>query len=296
MRLPSIQKWSAHNRWYHCVQGPNSDTPYTSGWGPHCITCCPSRCLIHDHENRGFCLWCGIASDINNIRNPCQACTRMTPSQPSDPPTPMVPPVYPIQCICSDYFHHKCMNYLVIVDHYTNWLIVKRSSDGAQGLICALRKQFSTFGIAEELALDGSPEFTPNSTQKFLSSWGEHHWLSSVAFHHSNCCAEVAVKTLKRMLTENSGPRGELDADRFQKATLQYRTCPDKETRLSPASSDTHQGLYTHPSRTLSPSQHMAWEPKTPGSTTKKPAHESTQTLVIAHYVSPAISSRWQFF
>ena len=147
----------------------------------------------------------------------------------------MVPPVYPFQCICADYFHHKGRNYLVIVDRYTNWPIVERSSDCAQGLICALRKQFSTFGIAEELASDGGPESTANSTQKFLSSWGVHHRLSSVAFPHSNCRAEVAMKTVKRMLTENSGPRIELDTDKFQRAILQYRNCPDKETRLSPA-------------------------------------------------------------
>ena len=133
--------------------------------------------------------WPGITSDFNNIRNTCQACNRMTPSQPSAPPTPMVPPVYPFQCICADYFHHKHRNYMVIVDLYTNWLIVERSSDGAQGFICALRKQFSTFGIAQELASDGGPEFTANSTQKFLSSWSVHQRLSSVAFPHSNCRA-----------------------------------------------------------------------------------------------------------
>ena len=192
--------------------------------------------------------WPGITSDINNIRNTCQACNRMTPSQPSAPPTPMVPPVYPFQCICADYFHHKGSNYEVIVDRYTNWPIVERSSDGAQGLISALRKQFSTFGIAEELASDGGPEFTANSTQKFLSSWGVHHRLSSVAFPHSNCHAEVAVKTVKRMLTENSGPRGELDTDKFQRAILQYRNCPDKETRLSPA-----QCLFGRPIRDFIP-------------------------------------------
>ena len=119
--------------------------------------------------------------------------------------TPMVAPVYPFQCLCADYFHNKGMNYLVIVDHYTNWSIVERSSDGAQGLICALRNQFSMFGIAGELAADGVPEFTANSLQRFLSSWGVHHRLSSVAFPHSNCCAEVALKTVKWMLTENSG-------------------------------------------------------------------------------------------
>ena len=40
---------------------------------------------------------------------------------------------------------------------------------------------------------------------------------------------------MKRLITDNTGPYGELDTDAFQRAILQYRNCPDKETKLSPA-------------------------------------------------------------
>ena len=121
------------------------------------------------------------------------------------------------------------------MDRYTNWPLVERASDGASGLIRSLRNYFSTFGIAEELASDGGPEFTSSLTQEFLKTWGVHHRLSSVAFPHSNCRAEIGVKTVKRMIADNSGPHGELDTDKFQRAILQYRNCPDKDTKLSPA-------------------------------------------------------------
>ena len=61
------------------------------------------------------------------------------------------------------------------------------------------------------------------------------HRLSSVAFPHSNCRAEIGVKTVKRLLMDNTGDSGDMDADKFQCAMLQYRNTPDRDTKLSPA-------------------------------------------------------------
>ena len=56
-----------------------------------------------------------------------------------------------------------------------------------------------------------------------MSDYGVQHRLSSVAFPHSNQRAELAVKSMKRLLRENIGMDGKLNTDSFQRAVMQYR-------------------------------------------------------------------------
>lgn len=117
----------------------------------------------------------GITPVIAVLRAGCNHCNCMAPTQPSASPAPLTSPDYPFQYMCAEFFHYKVVNYLDVVNHYSNWPIVERSSDGAAGLIARLHRTFVTFGIPDELASDGGPEFTSNDIKQFLKNQGVHH-------------------------------------------------------------------------------------------------------------------------
>ena len=181
--------------------------------------------------------WPGLQTSLENTRQLCESCDKSAPSQPAAPPTPLPSPSYPFELICADYFAFMGNKYLVIDDRFSNWLSVTeiRNGQGAENLQNLLRQHFLTYGVSTELASDGGLEFTAASTQKFLKDWGVHHRLSSAYHPHSNQRAELAVKTAKRLIRENTDKSGNLNNDKFSRALLNYRNTPCRDIGLSPS-------------------------------------------------------------
>ena len=98
-----------------------------------------------------------------------------------------------------------------------------------------LRQWFRTFGVPKQLSSDGGPEFAAGITAEFLKTWGVTHRISSAYHAQSNGRAEVAVKSVKRLMRSNLGPAGTLNTDCFVRAMLQLRNTPDPDCRISPA-------------------------------------------------------------
>ena len=67
---------------------------------------------------------------------------------------------------------------------------------------------------------------------------------------HSNCRAELGIKSAQRLLRENTGHDGSLVRDTFFRALLQHRNTPDPNTGVSPA-----QALFGRPIKDLIPFQ-----------------------------------------
>ena len=182
--------------------------------------------------------WPGVTPQIRETRDKCRVCNECAPSQPSAPPEPLQQPDYPFQQVASDYFQAGGYHYLVIVDRFSGWPTVQfcgASTGSSRQLQEWLRQFFATYGIPEELATDGGLTYMAYDTQKFLKDYGVKHRLSSVAFAQSNKRAELGVKSMKRLIRENTNRDGSLTNDKFLKALMTYRNTPDRDTHLSPA-------------------------------------------------------------
>lgn len=189
---------------------------------------------------RTIVFWPGISKDIVSFRNDCQLCNRNAPSQSHVPTAASPPPGLPFESIFADYFELCGHHYLVVGDRFSGWVEIfsaphGTSLAGSLGLHTALRRFFATFGVPSELSSDGGPEFTSDSTTKFLAKWGVHHRVSSAFYPQSNGRAELAVKKAKRLLGGNIGPNGSLNNDLLLRALLQVRNTPNQDSGSSPA-------------------------------------------------------------
>ena len=184
--------------------------------------------------------WPGITRDIMERRSACHDCNRNAPTQAVLPSEPARVPSSPFESIFADFFDFGGNHYLVAGDRLSGFTEVFHtpsgtSRAGSRGLVRCLRKWFATFGVPAEISTDGGPEFSSDFTAEFLRTWGVRHTISSAYNAQSNGRAEVAVKTVKRLMRSNMGPLGTLDSDKFLQAMLQLRNSPDPDCGVSPA-------------------------------------------------------------
>ena len=178
--------------------------------------------------------WPGMDSDIMQHREQCRTCNGMSPSNQREPLEERMEPEYPFQLIVADFFDLHGVNYLVVADRYTGWPILFRMGTATMEMVKTLRNIFAQYGVPEELATDGGPPFNGHEFRQFLVQWGVKHRLSSAHFAQSNGRAELAVKSMKRLLRDNVGPGGKLDTPGVSRALLQYRNTPVQGVGMSP--------------------------------------------------------------
>ena len=77
--------------------------------------------------------------------------------------------------------------------------------------------------------------FVSYKTQNFLADYGVKHRLLCVVFAQNNKRVELGVKSMKRLIRENTSMDRSLTDNKFLQALMTYHNTPDRDTNWSPA-------------------------------------------------------------
>ena len=181
--------------------------------------------------------WPGMDRDILVHSETCDTCCEMAPSKTKEPLNMTPPPEYPFQQAVADLFEIHGIDYLAYVDRLTGFAELAHfpTSTSSYHIINTLREFYHRWGVVEEISLDGASNLQSSEIKQWLEKWGTTIRKSSAYYPQSNGRAEAGVKSLKRLLTENTGPKGSIHTDGVARALLQYRNTPLRDINKSPA-------------------------------------------------------------
>ncbi|XP_014668316.1 PREDICTED: uncharacterized protein K02A2.6-like [Priapulus caudatus] len=133
--------------------------------------------------------------------------------------------------IGSDLFVWNQAHYLIVVDYYSSFPIVRKlSTVTSAGVIQSLRGILAEYGIPETIISDNRPQYSSSEFAKFAEEYGFKHVTSSPNYPQANGKAERYVGVIKKKL-EKARESGQNPA----LALLCIRTTPLSARLPSPA-------------------------------------------------------------
>jgi transposase InsO family protein len=204
-----------------------------------------------ERANQGV-WWPGISREIKDLVSKCKHCIENSPEQRKEPLIPSKLPDFAFQKVGVDLCEKKGKMYLVLIDYYSRYIEYEQlSMTTSSAVICELKKMMARYGIPEVLYSDNGSQFSSKEFSDFVKDWGIVHITSSPKFPQSNGEAENAVKTVKKILTQQDPSL----------ALLTYRATPIPSFGKSPAELALSRNL-----RTRLPVQQQSLLPQSPQS------------------------------
>lgn len=196
--------------------------------------------------------WPGMAAEIKDLVSQCETCNDFQARNSNEPMMSHPIPQRPWEIVSQDLFAHRGLDYLITVDHYSDYFEVDRlHSTTSAAVIAATKRQFARHGIPNKVITDNGPQFSGHEYHEFSQEWEFSHVTSSPRHPASNGKAESAVKIAKSLLRKAT----QAGVSVFI-ALLEWRNTPDIYTNTSPV-----QKLMSRRTRTLLPTTRMSLKP-----------------------------------
>ena len=170
-------------------------------------------------------------AEIKDYISECEICQGYSRNQQKESLLPVEIPDRPWQIVSTDLCEWNGDNYLVTVDHYSNFIEVdKLASTLTKTVIKKLKTHMSRYGQCDILISDNGPQFISNEFDSFAMSWNFKHSTSSPHHPQGNGKAEVAVKIAKSIISKAKD-----DKTDAYKVLLAYRNTIQDGLTTSPA-------------------------------------------------------------
>ena len=180
---------------------------------------------------RDVLFWPGMQAEVKEKVTQCSTCNAFQAKQQKEPMLSHDIPSRPWSIVSQDLFTYKNEDYLITVDHYSDfWEVDKITGDTTAATIVKCTKiHFTRYGRPDKVITDNGPQFVARGYEQFAESWEFEHVTSSPLHSQSNGKAESAVKIAKKILKKT----GHENQDIYL-AVLDWRNTPN-ETGSSPA-------------------------------------------------------------
>ena len=172
---------------------------------------CPSMLTKIHHSHRGpeYCLhfardavfWPNMSKDIEEFCHSCSTCTQYGKQAAAKPMLSHPIPTLPWQFVSQDIFAFGHKQYLITVDHYSDFYELDELVNTLSTTIINLTKaHFAHHGIPLRCLTDDGPQFVSCEYKKFAQTFGFEHIMSSPYWSRSNGKAEAAISDAKSIL------------------------------------------------------------------------------------------------
>ena len=180
---------------------------------------------------REFVFWININNDLKELVEKCDLCQSQQNSTTIVQKYVSEVPPYPWHTIGSDLFYFQRIDFLVVEDYFSKYLIVRKiPSSTSSAVIKELGMIFSEFGKPLVFRSDNGPCYSSQEFRFFMQNWLIEHRTSSPHYPQSNGLAESMVKVSKNLIEK--AVRQDLP---WNQLLLDYRCTPISSEIPSPA-------------------------------------------------------------
>ena len=180
---------------------------------------------------REFVFWVNINNDLKEMVEKCDICQSQQNSTPIVQNYISEVPPHPWHTLGSDLFYFQRIDFLVVVDYFSKFLIVRKiPSSTSSAVIKELGMIFSEFGNPQIFRSDNGPCYSSQEFKFFMQKWLVEHRTSSPHYPQSNGLAESMVKVSKNLIEK--AVKQDLPWNRL---LLDYRCTPISSEIPSPA-------------------------------------------------------------